>query len=63
MPKQKDTSQNVDLVETAGYGAHHFISTGEIETAEVIQEQPSGRKLTQIEIRDNRRFERWEKIA
>lgn len=41
------------LVETAEHGAHHFISSGKIETAEVIQEQPSGEKLTQIEIRDN----------
>ena len=53
MLKQKDTSQNIDLVETAEHGAHHFISAGKIEIAEVIQEQPSGGKLTQIAIRDN----------
>ena len=58
MPKQ-----NVDLIETAEHGAHRFISAGKIETAEVIQDQPSGGKLTQIAIRDNRRFEGWEKAV
>ncbi len=52
MPKQ-----NVDLIETAEHGAHRFISAGKIETAEVIQDQPSGGKLTQIAIRDNRRLD------
>lgn len=51
------------LVETADPGAHYFISAGKIETAEVSQEQPSGGKLTQIAIRDKRRFEGWEKIV
>ena len=51
------------LIETAEHGAHHFISSGKIEAAEVIQDQPSGGKLTQIAIRDNRRLDGWEKTV
>ena len=51
------------LIETAEHGAHHLTSSGKIETTESIQEQPSGEKLTQIAIRDNRGFEGREKTV
>lgn len=51
------------LIETAEHGAHHFVSSGRIEASEVIQDQPSGGKLTQIAIRDNRRLDGWEKTV
>ena len=51
------------LIESVDYGAHHFISAGEIETTEITQPNQEGIPLKQIAIRDQRKFEGWRKIV
>ena len=51
------------LIESVDYGAHHFISAGEIETTEIIQQNQEGVPLKQIAIQDQRKFEGWRKIT
>lgn len=51
------------LIESVDCGAHHFISAGEIETTEIIQQNQEGVSLKQIAIQDQRKFEGWRKIT
>ncbi|MYD61288.1 MAG: serine protease [Gemmatimonadetes bacterium] len=51
------------LIESVDCGAHHFISAGEIETTEIIQQDQEGVPLKQIAIQDQRKFEGWRKIT
>ena len=50
-------------IESVDCGAHHFISAGEIETTEIIQQNQEGVPLKQIAIQDQRKFEGWRKIT
>lgn len=48
------------VVESVDHGAHHFVSTGRVETAEFVSpEHPS---IKQTAIRDDRTFDAWRKI-
>ena len=51
------------LIESVEHGAHHFITAGVIETTEIIQQDQGGTPLRQVAIRDQRKFEGWEKAA
>ena len=51
------------LIESTDHGAHHFITAGEIEVTEIIQQNQDGTSLKQVAFRDQRKFEGWRKIA
>ena len=51
------------LIESADHGAHHFITAGEIEITEIIQQNQEGIPFKQGAIRDQRKFEGWRKVA
>lgn len=51
------------LIESTGYGEHHFVSEGHIEAVEQVIQDPSvGSNVRQITFRDRRRFEGWRKV-
>ena len=51
------------LIESGDHGAHHFITAGEIEVTEIIQQNQDGTSLKQVAIRDQRSFDGWRKIV
>ena len=51
------------LVESVCFGAYHFISTGEIEAAEITTENQEGVPFKQVAVRDQRKFEGWRKMS
>ena len=51
------------LIESYEFGAHHFVSEGEVVTTELIgPSQPGGPPVKQYAISDNRKFEGWRKV-
>ena len=51
------------IIESPDYGAHHFVSEGEVSSQELPQQQPNGVTINQIAISDHRMFEGWRKIS
>lgn len=51
------------LIESVEHGGHHFVTAGVVEKTEIIQQDQGGMPLKQIAIRDQRKFEGWEKAA
>ena len=50
------------VIESIGYGAHHFVSIGQVEAVEMEVPNPAGGTLRQIAFHDQREFEGWREI-
>ena len=48
------------VIESVDHGGHHFMSVGQMETAEFVNPEHPG--ITQTAVRDNRTFEGWRKV-
>ena len=48
------------VIESIGHGAHHFVSVGQVETIELINQDHPGIKQTAVQ--DNRVFDGWRMI-
>ena len=51
------------LIESVEHGAHHFITSGIIETTEIIQQDQGETPLKHLAIRDQRKYDGCEKVT
>lgn len=57
--REPDSPAIPAIIESTGHHAHHFISAGTIEAAEIDLQNPAGGGIRQAAFRDQREFEGW----